>query len=364
MKAKTSGFYLIPNIKLSKNKYARWKKVSKTLKLSKEANRRLEWITYYHTKADQNASLVCRHFGITRSKWYFWISRFNEENLRTLENNSTAPINRRRKEYTGIQYERIVKLRKEFIRYGKEKILIKYKRKYPEDNNISLWKVQCIIKVSGIYYNSKKTSKVARKRLKAVKRKRISELKSKPKTGHLLCLDTIVKNINGQRRYIVTAIDKYSKIAYARMYNSHSSFCTQDFLSRLNYLLSDRIENIQTDNGSEFQKYFDEACERLNLDRYYSRVRTPKDNAICERFNRTLKEEFIQLGNSNSNIGIFNKNLTDWLVEYNFHRPHQSLEYMSPIDFTQKYSKVSKRYSSNTCSCHKTDLMLSCALVK
>ncbi|WP_456324391.1 integrase core domain-containing protein [Desulfonauticus submarinus] len=33
---------------------------------------------------------------------------------------------------------------------------------------------------------------------------------------------------------------------------------------------------------------------KLSLNRYYSRVRSPKDNAVCERFNRTLKEEFIQ----------------------------------------------------------------------
>ncbi len=162
-------------------------------------------------------------------------------------------------------------------------------------------------------------------------------------------MDTlIIRNINGQRRYIITAIDKYSKLAYARMYNSHSSFCTQDFLIRLNYLLNNKIKNIQTDNGSEFQKYFDRACQKLSLDRYYSRIRSPKDNVVCERFNRTLKEEFIQLGNNSSNIKIFNRNLTNWLVEYNFYRPHQSLEYMSPVNFTQKYSKVSKMWSSST----------------
>jgi len=42
MKARTSGLYLIPNIKLSRNKYERWKEISGTLKLSKEAVQRLE----------------------------------------------------------------------------------------------------------------------------------------------------------------------------------------------------------------------------------------------------------------------------------------------------------------------------------
>ena len=66
---------------------------------------------------------------------------------------------------------------------------------------------------------------------------------------------------------------------------------------------------------------------------------------------RTLQEEFIQLGNMTYDTKKCNRNLTDWLIEYNFHRPHQSLDYMTPIGFTQKYSKVSKRYSSRTGDC-------------
>ena len=99
------------------------------------------------------------------------------------------------------------------------------------------------------------------------------------------------------------------------------------------YLINGDIKNIQTDNGSEFQKYFDRACERLNLIRYYSRVRTPKDNAVCERFNRTLQDEFINLGNFHSDPEIFNQKLTEWLIEYNFHRPYTFLNYETPIDF-------------------------------
>lgn len=356
MKATQQGYYLIPNIQLSKTKYERWRKIAKILKLSKEAKLRLEWIIYYETKAKKNAKLTCRHFGIQRSKWYYWKNRFDEKNLRTLENNSTAPMKKRQKEYTDLQYERTVKLRKKYLRYGKEKILLKYQKLYPQDSKISSWKVQCIIQASGLYYHPKKQQRSNKKRLKSVKKKRIAELKKKPKTGYLICLDTIVKYCDGNKRYILTAIDKYAKIAYARMYNNHSSISSKDFLEKLHYLLDGRIENIQTDNGSEFQKYFEQACQNLNLNRYYSRVRNPKDNSVCERFNRTLQEEFIQLGNFNFNPDIFNRDLTEWLIEYNFHRPHQSLDYLSPIEFTQKYSRVSEMYSSSTNSCLIFDL--------
>lgn len=348
MKAKQSGYYLIPNIQLSKNKYERWSKVANTLNLSKKAKQRLKWIIYYETKVQSNAKLTCRHFGIQRSQWYYWKKRFDENNLRTLENNSTAPNNRRHKEYTDLQYERIVKLRKVYLRYGKEKLLRKYIKLYPQDKNISLWKIQSIIQISGLYYHPKKQQKTNQKRLNATKKKRIAELKKKPKTGYLICLDTIIRHCNGSKRYILTAIDKHAKIAYARMYTNHSSLSAKDFLERLHYLLDGQMDNVQTDNGSEFQKYFEKACQSLSLNRYYSRVRNPKDNSVCERFNRTLQEEFIQLGNYTTNTEVFNRDLTEWLVEYNFHRPHQSLDYSSPIEFTQKYGRVSEMWSSRT----------------
>ena len=132
------------------------------------------------------------------------------------------------------------------------------------------------------------------------------------------------------------------------MYNNHSSLSAKDFLLRLNYALNSKIENIQTDNGSEFQKHFDQACSLLNINRYYSRVRTPKDNGSVERFNRTLKEEFIGLGNMTTETNLFNKRLTEWLIEYNFGRPHQSLDYLTPAEFVQKYSKVLPMWSSST----------------
>jgi len=346
MKPAKEGYYLMPNIKLS-NKYERWRKISEKIELSKKAKLRLEWLIYYETKANENASLTCRHFGITRSLWYNWKNRFDESNLMSLEDKSTSPINKRKKEYTPLQYERIVKLRKKYIRYGKTKLFHIYNNMY-KDDHITQWKVQCIIEASGLYYNAKKVQRIAKKRSKSVKKKRISELKKKLKTGYLICVDTIVKHVNGKKRYVITAIDKYAKIAYVRMYKNHSSLSAQDFLYRLNYVLNENIEYIQTDNGSEFKKHFEKDCVKLKIPQYYSRVRNPKDNPDIERFNRTVQEEFIQLGNMSTDVNIFNRNITEWLIEYNFHRPHQTLEYMTPIAFTQKYGKVSNMYSSNT----------------
>jgi len=49
-----------------------------------------------------------------------------------------------------------------------------------------------------------------------------------------------------------------------------------------------------------------------------------------------------------TDLNIFNQRLTEWLIEYNFERPHQSLDYLTPIEFTQKYTKVLPMWSSST----------------
>jgi transposase InsO family protein len=147
---------------------------------------------------------------------------------------------------------------------------------------------------------------------------------------------------------LFTAIDRYTKLAYARMYTTKSTVNAEDFLLRLHYLLGGQMEQVGHDNGSEFQGHFKATCEKLGIPQYHSRVKTPKDNATNERFNRTLREEFVEAGNAYDDPAVFNRWLTDWLVEYNAHRPHQSLGYVTPMSFIQAHAKVTPRWSSTT----------------
>lgn len=311
--------------------------------LSKQAKKRIKWFDYYRKCG--NVSKTCRYFGISRKTFYKWKKEYDPENLFSLEDRETTPINKRKREITPKQEMRIVKLRKKHIVYSKIKIAKIYQQEYQEE--ISSWKVQKVIELYKLYHNPIRTSKITRKRLNAVKKKRITEFKKKPKSGFLLCFDAIEIRWNNLKRFVFTGIDSHSKVAFARMYKNANSYNAADFLNRLFLLVDGKIENIQTDNGSEFEKYFAKACQKLELARYYSRPRTPKDNAVNERFNRTLEDEFINLGNFTSEVKEFNHNLTEWLVEYNFHRPHMSLDYETPINFNNS-TKVLPMYPSDT----------------
>ena len=312
--------------------------------LSKSARFRLKWFDYY--KQCKNVSQTCRHFDISRKTFYKWKKKYHPYNLYTLEDESCAPKIPRKPEITPMVEQRIIQLRKKHLCYSKIKLAVIYQRIYGQ--SISSWKIQRIIQKYKLYPNPKKTAKITKKRLKAIKKKRVTELKKKPKNGFLLCLDTIEIRRQNLKRYIFTAIDNYSKVAFARMYKHTNSYNAKDFLNRLMYLVNGKVDNIQTDNGSEFAKYFEKGCQRLDLKRYYSRPRTPKDNPVNERFNQTLQREFIRMGNWSPDPVKFNHSLTEWLIEYNFYRPHDSLNNETPIKLTQ----VLPRYPSGTHSCN------------
>lgn len=314
--------------------------------LSREARMRLAWMDYHHRT--KNIARTCRHFGISRKTFHQWKKRYDPRHLESLEERSRRPHRTRQWQVSRIQEFRILALRRRYIRYGKEKLAVLYREAYGEP--LSSWKVQRVIEKHRLYYHPRKVERLRKRRKRNQSKKRITELTKLPRTGFLVAFDGLTVYWNSTKRYIFTGIDVYSKIAFARMYRSKHSRHTADFLKRLHYLLAGKIENIQTDNGSEFAKDFRSAAEALNLPHYFSRPKTPTDNPVDERFNRTLREEFIQLGNLTYDCDRFNQRLTEWLVEYNFHRPHQSLGYMPPINFHYKYHKVLPMYPSSTCS--------------
>jgi putative transposase len=339
------------------NRQRFWRKVAKTLDLSPEANRRLEWMIYYHTKAEGNASLTIRHFGLHRSQFYYWLGRFDESNLRSLENESTAPIRTRQKEITSLEEQRIIRLRREHMCWGKMKLKRIYEKEYGQE--ISSWKIQYTVRSFKLYPNPKRNARIQVKRKRAHKKRKITELKRKlPVMGYLLHFDTIVIYWGGLKRYIITMIDDYTKLAFARMYRSKSSMSAQDFLLRVDYLLDGRIQNAHSDNGSEFEKYFEELSRKLSITRYWSRPRTPTDNPSLERFNQTLQREWLNDGKFTPDVNLFNSRLKKFVIEYNFVRPHEHLEYLTPIEFAIKHRQLSERYSSCTRALQKNRTML------
>lgn len=328
------------------SKWERYRDLAKSLHLSREARARLEWFLWYETAGQRNARAACRHFGIPPKTFYRWKARFEETNLRSLEDRSHRPHRVRQRTITPEEEQRVIRLRKASLHYSKLKLAVLYRQAY--GMSLSSWKIQKVIEAHRLYPNPVKAARTAAKRKRAQQKKRVTELIVQPRTGFLLGLDTIIVTWWGTRRYLLTAIDRFSKLAFARLYTTGSSVNAADFLRRLHALLDGQLVHVQTDNGSEFHKRFEEAARDLHLTHWWSRVHTPKDNAVCERFNRTIQEEFIAQGNAVPDPDVFNRKLAVWLEEYNFHRPHQALGYRTPIAAACPDPKALPIYSSHT----------------
>jgi putative transposase len=336
-----SNYYLIPKPIARVDKYNLWRKIAKD-KLSAKACLRLEWIIFYYTASKENASNTAKHFGIPRSMFYFWFNRFNETRLETLEDKSSKPKNTRRWQPNPITLVRMIKLRKKYIHWSKIKLAKVYEDRYGE--KISSWQFQRVIKEFNLYPPRK-----SRIYGKNGAKKQLINFEFRQSAKNLFSIDTKVLYLFGLKFYIVCAVSHISKIAYARVYRSHSSATTADFLNRLEYLVGkDSMAIILTDNGSEFQKNFSHTCKQKNIQRYYSRPRTPKDNPEVERFIKTLIYEWLNDGHCSSDITRFNRYVSDWLIIYNIQRPHQKLNYLTPLQYAEKHQLLSKRLSSST----------------
>ena len=321
-----------------KDRYECWRGVADISGFTSQERLRVEWMVFYYTAGKENAALTAQHFGISRKTFYKWCRRFRESkyNVDSLADRSRAPHRKRHWEVTLIQEERIRRLRKSYPYYGKKKLRVLYEKEYSEE--ISTWKIERVIRRHKLYPDQNKAEKTARKRARARKhpKKRITQLMKEGRPCFLFQLDTIVIYWNSLKRYILTAVDHASKLGYARMYKNKSSRSAVDFLYRLRYLVGQPIENLQTDNGSEFAWEFERASAKLGIQRYFSRVKTPKDNPEIERFNQTLEYEWLYNSNLCLDPEELNPELTEWLIEYNFNRPHQSLGYLAPMGYIER----------------------------
>jgi transposase InsO family protein len=310
-----------------------WRGVAEIAKISEPAKVKLEWMIFYLTVGKSDAYTTAAHFGIAPKTFYKWHKQFKAHGVKGLEERSRKPHHFRQWEVTRDEEAKIKKLRKKHMHYGKTKLKDLYKEEYHEE--ISTWKIERVVRYHKLFPEPIKHDYQVKKRAKATPKPRIQNLVVKTEPWFLFHLDTIVIYAGSMKRYILTAIDHETRIAYARMYTNKSSRNAKDFLYRLHYLIQADLAHVHTDNGSEFQHEFDQALIELAARHWYSRPNTPKDNPCGERFNKTLQYEWLNDGHFTPDTNRFNGTLTDWLIEYNFHRPHQALDNQRPFEYLQ-----------------------------
>jgi transposase InsO family protein len=142
--------------------------------------------------------------------------------------------------------------------------------------------------------------------------------------GHCIALDTVEKQRNGRRMYIITALDLHTRIPFALGTRSHSSRTAAQFFLRIQELFPYPVHTVLTDNGSEFKKHVRTLLKEQNITHYHTYPRTPKMNAHCESFNGTIQDEFIDFHTNLlfDDITAFNEKLSEYLTFFNTKRVH------------------------------------------
>lgn len=141
-------------------------------------------------------------------------------------------------------------------------------------------------------YNAKQDSFKERRITKRKKLRRGSYKPEKP--GDILQLDSITLFSAGIKRYIITAVDLKSKFGLAYCYGSLTSKNAADFMDKLRIVCPFEIKHIQTDNGGEFAKHFTSHLDKHSITHFHNYPKRPQMNAHVERFNRTVKEQYVR----------------------------------------------------------------------
>jgi hypothetical protein len=134
--------------------------------------------------------------------------------------------------------------------------------------------------------------------------------------------------------YSQVFIDTYTRLAFAKLYTEKTAITAAD-------LLNDRVVpwfeaqtvpilRILTDRGTEYCGNKEHHAYQLylaieDIDHSRTKANSPQTNGICERFNRTMKEEFFDIAFRKKlylSIEELQIDAEQWLKHYNEQRPH------------------------------------------
>ncbi len=154
--------------------------------------------------------------------------------------------------------------------------------------------------------------------------------------GYLGSQDTFyVGNLKGVGRiYQQTFLDTYSKVAFAKVYDRKNALVAADLLNDRVVPFFEQHEipllRILTDRGTEYcgkpehheyQLYL--AVE--DIDHSRTKVHSPQSNGICERWHKTVLQEFYQVAFRKKvyrSLDELQADLDTWVTQYNQERPH------------------------------------------
>jgi len=286
--------------------------------ITKEAEKRVKILKFWKKYGLQATTDA---YGAKQSTLYLWWKIYKESGykIKSLNPGTQARINNNKREINLIILKEIRRLRlEECPNMGKTKVK-KNLDIFCKKNKLDIYsesKIGRIIKERKIYHHRQKVChNGAIKIVKKKKKKRKPSDLAINHPGDLIEVDVVVRFIGLMKRYIVTAVDVRSRYSFALCYKKHNSLCARDFIQKLEKVFPYKIRAIQTDNGSEFHKYFMQYLEKRKITHYWNYKGQPYKQGHIEKFNRTIQEEFVDQNEMwLDDVNEFNEKLLEWIL--------------------------------------------------
>lgn len=159
--------------------------------------------------------------------------------------------------------------------------------------------------------------------------------------NHTWSMDFMADSLmNGRRFRVLNIIDDYNReILRIEPYFSITSARVISIIERL------IIENrkplaIRVDNGPEFiAEVLRRWCDDNHIDLKFIQPGRPMQNGFVERFNRSYRQDVLD-ANLFANLSEVKMLSDEFEEDYNFHRPHESLGDLPPVEYRLKHTSA------------------------
>jgi len=294
----------------------------------------------------QDLVSISKVVGVPRSTLCRWRRRYRENGPRGLEPRSRRPKRVRGPEWSREAVRAVHEVRRLFPAWGKAKIHAIVRGEGFSISESSVGRILGFLRARGLVVPAPRfVGKVRRGpcRLRPHARSRPRDYQPH-QPGDLVQVDVdyTQPNPDGPVRYQFDAWDSVSRWAHSDLEPRLSCRGGHRFLNDLLARAPFPIRVIQIDRGSEFRGEFESACKNLGIPLYLIPPRHPQSNGGVERLHGILDEELYGAYEIPSDLDSQRAWLAWYLDVYNRHRPHRSLDKLSPLQFLEKLGQPSQ----------------------
>jgi len=210
-------------------------------------------------------------------------------------------------------------------RKGREKVIRLVQRKHPE---IGSYKIRRVYEKYGF--------SLSKKLKRRIKNNPANPIEIPAKSNQEWAMDFMSDALaDGRKLRTLNIIDHYNR--ECKGLKISLNFPARRLTEELDKVIEKygKPEGIRTDNGPEFRSkifqiwLFENGIKHIRIQKG-----KPQQNAVIERFNKTFREDILDAEIFKS-IEQAQLIADDWVKDYNTVRPHQSLNYQTPVEYAK-----------------------------